>query len=121
MFLFVNVLKTLFLSRMAKVTAAPLPRLEAEAAQAHARLKALGEPKTAMDAVKYVQLKAEADKADEAYLAASDRAEAWGGRKAKPAKFVPSYLGGKLDAAAAGVLVYPYVPQVIEWVKGVVG
>jgi len=121
MFLLANVVKNLFLAHMAKATRKPLADLEVRAKMAHAVLKGFGEPKTPMDVVKYMSLKAAADAADEAYLKAAERADQWGEKREKPTRFVSSYVSGKLDAVTAGVVVYPYVPAVIEWVKGVIG
>lgn len=121
MFLFVNVLKNLFLSHMAKATQKPLSILEWQAKQAHALLKGFGEPKTPMCVPKYMAFKAAADAADEAYLKAAERADKWDERRETPTRFVSSYISGKVDAIAAAVVVYPYVPAVIEWVKGIAG
>jgi len=121
MFLILNALANLFVSVKAKRADAPLVRLEHEARLARATLSNLGEPKTPKDVIAYLDLKAKADAADTAFLEAAEKADKWEIRKDSPTRFVPAYLSGKLDAVAAGVVVYPYVPAVIEWVKSITG
>ncbi len=121
MFLLLNAVSNLFVSLMSRRADKPLSTLEWRAKVAHERLKGLGEPKTAMDAVKYMEYKKAADEADSAYLAAAEKADKWSGRKETSSRFVPAYLSGKLDAIAAAAVVYPYVPQVMTWVRGITG
>lgn len=62
-------------------------------------------------------------KADE-WCEAEIRAERWAKRKdraVRPSSRVPTYLAGKLDAALAFFVVYPYVPEVIARVQKLIG
>ncbi len=121
MFLILNALANLFVSCKAKRADAPIKGLAEKADWARDLLKQHGDPKTPKDVIRYMELKDRADKADAAYLEAAEKQDKWQARKDKATRFVPAYLSGKLDAAAAAAVVYPYVPAVIEWAKGLIG
>lgn len=117
MFLILNALANLFVSCKASRAGEPLDKLGRSADWARQLLKEHGEPKTPKDVIRYMELKDRADKADHAFLEASEKADKWETRKDKATRFVPAYLSGKLDAVAAAVVVYPYVPTVVAWAK----
>lgn len=84
-------------------------------------LKAAGPKANPLDIADLIDARNKSRTLNDQWLAAAINAEKWLGRLARvkqPSKRLPSYVAGKLDAAAAGAVLYPYVPAAVAAVKG---
>lgn len=122
MFLILQAARSLFTRCMANRTTAKASALEAHVRAADETVKEYESAKSPQEIADLVEVTMAARKAFDTWDAADTRASKWRKRRAKavtPASRVPAYLAGKVDAALAGILLYPYVPEVTAFIQSV--
>lgn len=121
MFLFAHAVRSLFTKSAATRARAEAERLAKVAFDADVKVRRMGD---STDVATLVMAKMEKAKAEDAFLIADAKADKWEARRASaksPSSRAGTYLAGKIDAATAATLLYPYVPQIVAQVKTWVG
>lgn len=123
MFLLIQLVRSLIVSRCARKAEDHLKAIEAKAAVAEkaatTAVKA-ADPKNVSSVIAAGRAQAEYDEVTKVWLAAVDRCEQWEDRKKEcksPRSRFVTYLAGKIDAVTAVALLHPYVPGWIEAAK----
>ncbi len=123
MFMLMHLARSLFARVMTARAVAKADAIKGPANAAMEKVRELGVKATGpkanpLDIADLIDARTKSRDLNERWLAAELKAEAWQAAAKRPVKRLPAYLAGKMDAAAAGALLYPYVPQAVAAVKG---